>query len=196
MAKLVLLRHGQSMVNSGKLVDDEHQNILTHKGINQSVNAGLSFRKDHPNLHFQHVFCSPLHRAMQTGLNFLSVFENEPVHFQIVPEFIERRFGLDGCLTLKQMDAIYGEEVVRSWETDLNAVAGDHRGESLQQMWDRVIPAYEQKIQPLLDAGDDVLIVSHYYVMKVLKSYLDHGVPDLCYSYSPLNCVPYIFEFK
>lgn len=193
---LILMRHGQSYTNSGRNIDNEHQNILTEKGILDTMRNARAFRKAFPDMHFDHAFCSPLPRAKQTNLNFLSVLDNNAISVEYVDDFVERSLGFDSYLKIEDMLRIYGQEAVDSWETDPEAIPADGKGESLRAVYDRVVRAYELLVVPRLQAGETVLITAHYYVLKVLQSHLEYGDCSKVQIFDPRNSQPVAYEIR
>lgn len=191
---LILMRHGQSYTNSGRNIDNEYQNILTENGVMKTMRSARAFRKAFPEMHFDRCFCSPLPRAIQTNLNFLSAFDNRAIHIDYIPSFVERSLGFDSYLKIEDMLRIYGQEAVDSWETDPAAVPANGKGESLQAVYDRVIDAYETEVVPYLAKGETIMIVAHYYVLKVLQSYLEYGDCSKVQIFDPRNSQPYAYE--
>ena len=62
---LYLLRHGQTLFNSKHLISGWSDSPLTEKGIEQAKRAGLFFQNK--GVHFDHLYCSDLHRAVTTS---------------------------------------------------------------------------------------------------------------------------------
>lgn len=191
---LVLMRHGQSMANAGLPLKHEEQNILTEKGILDTMRLARTFRAVFPDLQFDHAFSSPLHRALQTNLNFLSTIGNQAIDTQIVPDFTERSLGFDGFLTINEMIERYGQKALDGWELDLYAVPGDERGEPLIAVYDRVVGAYESLVLPRLQAGETVLVTAHYYVLKVLQSHIEYGDASKAPLFDPRNSLPVPYQ--
>ena len=191
---LVLMRHGQSMANAGIPINHEEQNILTEHGIMEAMRLAKTFRAVFPDLQFDHAFSSPLHRALQTNLNFLSVINNKAIDTQIVPAFTERSLGFNGFMKIKDMIAKFGQDELDRWERDVFAIPGDARGEALMAVYDRVVDAYEYLVMPRLRAGETVLITAHYYVLKVLQSHIQYGNVYQAPLYDPRNALPVAYQ--
>lgn len=191
---LVLLRHGQSYTNAGRSIDHEHQNILTENGVMKTMRTAKAFRVGFPDMHFDRSFCSPLPRAVQTNLNFLSAFDNRAIHVEYLNSFVERSLGFDSYLKIEDMLRIYGQAAVDSWENDPAAIPADGKGESLQAVYDRVVDAYKNEVVPFLAKGETILITAHYYVLKVLQSYLEYGDCSKVQIFDPRNSQPVAYE--
>lgn len=196
MTNLVILRHGQSFTNAGRHIDHEDQNLVTEHGILSTMRHAKMLRSVFPDLHFDHTFVSPMHRAIQTNLNFISTFDNRPVYVEVQPDLHERVFGFDGFIKIEELVRLYGQKEVDSWESDLSAVPGDSRGESIQQVYDRVINVYTKHVMPRLQAGETVLITAHYYVIKVLQSHIEFSDVTKSALYDPRNCLPITYHIN
>lgn len=191
---LVLMRHGQSLTNSGIVVHNEKQNILTPKGIQDNLRLANTFRHVFPDLQFDHAFVSPLPRALQTHFNFLSTIENRAIDTEVQDCFIERHLGFEGFLTIKTMIDRYGQDVVNSWELDVTVKPGTEHGESLQEVYDRVVAGYKELIEPRLMAGETILLTAHFYVLKVLQSHLMYGDATKAPLFDPRNSLPIPYQ--
>ncbi len=192
MTNLVLLRHGISYTNEGRQVDSEQQILLSVRGVHATLEAAANYRITNPELHFDHVFMSPYQRAVQTGLNFLSVFENKPVDITIVDEFRERNYGFTNFINMRDLVRQHGKEAVESW--DILPDAKPHpEGESMADVYQRSVEQLEAQVIPFIKTGQKALVVAHYYVLKALKSYLNGtGVAGMA-AIDPRNCLPYEF---
>lgn len=195
MAKLTLLRHGQSYTNEGRAVDKEQQNLLSRTGVQQSLMRAEQFRAENPELHFNYAFMSPYKRALQTGLNFLTAFENKPIDIDVDDRLRERTYGFENFINIKQLIRDYGQEAVDSWDADLHT--RPHRdGETQIDVYERVLDVYYAKVKPRLEDSQNVIVVAHWYVLKALQSFLEHGNPSKMTSFDPKNCVPYVYDIE
>jgi 2,3-bisphosphoglycerate-dependent phosphoglycerate mutase len=193
MAKLVLLRHGISYTNEGRSVDKEQQNLLSRAGVQQSLMNAEKFRAEQPELHFDQAFISSYQRALQTGLNFLTMFENKPIDIHIDARLRERTYGFDNFINIKQLIRDYGQEAVDSWDSDLYTKPS-RNGETQIDVYARVMDHFDEKVVPALQSGQNVILVAHFYVLKALKSYLHTNGPANMASFDPRNCTPYLYH--
>jgi bisphosphoglycerate-dependent phosphoglycerate mutase len=191
---LVLLRHGISYTNEGKAnVNTEQQNILSRTGLRRTIEKAEAFRLANQELHFDHVIISPYQRAVQTGLNFLTSFENKPIDPIFEIEFRERNFGFDYFIGIPQLISIHGKEVVASWDNNLH-IRPNPAGETQAEVYARVIKKYTECVMPKLIDGEKVLIVSHCYVLKALMAYLGSGNSNNMMAIKPKNATPYSYS--
>lgn len=193
MAKLVLLRHGQSYTNEGRPVDKEQQNLLSRTGVQQSLMNAEQFRVDNPDLHFDVAYMSPYKRALQTGLNFLTYFENRPIDINVENDIRERSYGFENFINIKQLIRDHGQEAVNSWDADLYTRPSE-QGETQMDVYERVIGVYDRQIWPKLMEGKNILLVAHFYVLKAMLSHLNDQGAGAMPTYHPENCTPYMFD--
>lgn len=194
MSKLIFLRHGISYTNEGRYVDKEQQNLLSRTGIHQALMNAEEFRVANPDLHFDHAFISTYQRAIQTGLNFLSTFENKPIDVEYVHDIRERGYGFERFIGIKELIQEHGKHVVDSWDLELDKRPHPD-GESLQEVYDRTVGVFNEHVTPRLASGENVLIVAHYFVLKALMSHVAIGNATLMPMFSPRNCTPYMYEY-
>lgn len=180
--RLVLLRHGQTAWSkSGQHTG--HTNIpLTATGRQQALAAGVRLRKALPAGFAQDCrFASPLLRAQQTAQ--LAGFD----HCQSVPEIMEWDYGAAEGRTRGDVVRLRGAD----WDvwrdgpqclpehlvTDDSEVLSDGtvvtiqrtHGESLDEVSARTQKVIDL-VLPKLDAGQDVLVVAHAHVLRILTA--------------------------
>jgi broad specificity phosphatase PhoE len=87
--KLILVRHGQSEANIGRVLQGKDGGKLTSEGVKQAKNVGKELKKKYK---IDMVFCSPLERCVKTLENILSEY---PIKGQVfMSKLIEERdFG-------------------------------------------------------------------------------------------------------
>jgi len=167
MAYLVLVRHGQSEWNAKGLWTGWTDVGLTEKG-RQEARAAAQAVTD---INFQIAFISPLKRASET------LEEMEKVWGISLPRvkseaITERDYGDYTGKNKWQVKQELGEEeflkLRRSWDY---SVPG---GESLKDVYNRVIPFYQQAILPELKQGKNVVVSAHGNSLRALVKYLDN----------------------
>lgn len=163
MHQLYLVRHGQSQANAEQLVSGSigFDCPLTDYGLSQAEEIGKQLRS----IPFHWVITSRLARAKHTAQAILwhNLFEPE---FQVENDnFNERSMGTtEGKLRYDVIEK-YGENCYDSWENRLHAKAPG--GESMFEVYQRVVPFFNQSVVPLLESHN-VLLVSHFHVMRSL----------------------------
>ena len=152
MAKLILVRHGESEWNAKGLWTGLTDISLSEKGKEESRLAGMALK----NVKIDIAYTSSLIRAKQTlseirrvlGLDNLDVIENNALN--------EKNYGIFTGKNKWDIKRQYGEEkfrqIRRGWSFQIP------NGESLKDVYNRVIPYYQkeilafQKYRPLLQS--------------------------------------------
>jgi 2,3-bisphosphoglycerate-dependent phosphoglycerate mutase len=84
----------------------------------------------------------------------------------------ERNYGELQGLDKKEVAAQYGEEQVAIWRRSY--ATRPPGGESLADTAARVIPFYQNAIEPLLQQGQNILVVAHGNSLRSLVMFLEH----------------------
>ena len=186
MNNLILVRHGQSLWNREKRFTGFVDIELTEDGKSEAEHAGRLIKE--LNIEFDAYFTSVLKRAINS-LNIILEILNKPnVKINKAWELNERHYGeLTG---LNKDDTIkkYGNKQVQIWRRSFdtrpppmgkqhpyrNKINSNILSESLEDTIKRVIPYYEKKINPLIFAKKNILIVFHgnscrALLMKILN---------------------------
>ena len=186
MNNLILVRHGQSLWNRERRFTGFVDIELTEDGKSEAEHAGRLIKE--LNIEFDAYFTSALKRAINS-LNIILEILNKPnVKINKAWELNERHYGeLTG---LNKDDTIkkYGNKQVQIWRRSFdtrpppmgkqhpyrNKINSNILSESLEDTIKRVIPYYEKKINPLISAKKNILIVFHgnscrALLMKILN---------------------------
>jgi len=186
MNNLILVRHGQSLWNKERRFTGFVDIELTEDGKSEAEHAGRLIKE--LNIEFDAYFTSELKRAINS-LNIILEILNKPnVKINKAWELNERHYGeLTG---LNKDDTIkkYGNKQVQIWRRSFdtrpppmgkqhpyrNKINSNILSESLEDTIKRVIPYYEKKINPLISAKKNILIVFHgnscrALLMKILN---------------------------
>jgi len=159
---LVLVRHGESEWNAKNVWTGLTDIGLTQKGRDEAAKAADAVK----DISFDAAFTSPLSRAKET----LKIMRNNvPVHESAALN--ERDYGIYTGKNKLEIKKELGDEnflkLRRGWDYPIP------QGESLKQVYARVIPYYEKEILPLLIMGKKVLVVAHGNSLRALIKYLD-----------------------
>ena len=181
--RLVLLRHGQTVWSESGQHTGRTNIPLTDIGCDQARAAGERLREAFPQGFAQGcMFASPLRRAQQTAQ--LAGYGD----FDVLPEIAEWDYG--------RAEGSYapGNECGGRFRLGMcGATVRRHFPESLEGDWIETLPNGEQvpvhngpgetveeaaartreaiaTVKPLLDAGNDVLLVAHAHVLRILTS--------------------------
>jgi 2,3-bisphosphoglycerate-dependent phosphoglycerate mutase len=168
MSYLILVRHGESIWNAKGIWTGWTDIGLSKKGIEEAKTAG-DLIKDLP---INTAFTSDLIRAKQTLDEILKIIPKKNIPVIVSPELKERNYG---DLTGKNKWKIkkeYGEEqflkIRRGWDVPIA------NGESLKDVYSRVLPYYKEHILPLIQQGKNVLISAHGNSLRALIKYLEN----------------------
>ncbi len=167
MGLLVVCRHGESEWNLlGKWTGWTDVG-LTEKGWADSVRMGSLIK----NIRFDEAYTSALKRTHQTLDALLEGRGMGSLKTTRATELNERNYGdLTGKNKWQVKDEI-GEEafngIRRGWDYPVPG------GETLKDVYARVVPYFEREILPKLQAGENILLVAHGNSIRALIKHLD-----------------------
>jgi len=168
MAYLVLVRHGESEWNAKGQWTGWTDVDLSDKGREQARSAAKILE----DLKFDVCFTSALKRAQQTWDEIRKENKMEEVPTKVFKELNERDYGeLTGKNKWEVKEKLGEEEfkkIRRSWDYP------PPKGESLKDVYGRVVPCYEKEVLPLLKDGKSVIIVAHGNSNRALVKYLEN----------------------
>lgn len=168
MAKLILVRHGASIWNEQGLWTGLTDISLSEKGKKEAEDAGLLLRTTP----IDAVFISSLIRAKETADIILSIIGKKDVPLTADKALNERDYGeLTGKNKWKIKEE-FGEDQFLKWRRSWDSPPP--KGESLKDVYNRVIPYYKGHIEPLLTSGKNVMVVAHGNSLRALIKELDH----------------------
>lgn len=172
MAYLVLVRHGLSEYNAQGIWAGWDDPKLTEKGIEEAKAAGGELS----DIHFDVGFTSDLSRAKDTLENIKNTLNQKSLPTIESKEIKERDYGDFTRKNKWQVKEQLGEEeflkLRRSWDYPIP------NGESLKQVYERVIPYYESTILPYLKNNKNVIIASSGNSLRALVKYLENISDD------------------
>ncbi|WP_433901283.1 2,3-bisphosphoglycerate-dependent phosphoglycerate mutase [Sphingobacterium puteale] len=171
MAKLFLVRHGQSQWNLENRFTGWQNIDITALGQLEAKKAGKALAKESIDI----AFTSTLIRAQHTLEIILNEIAKPNIPIIVDAALNERSYGNLEGLNKDETAEKYGVEQVHIWRRSFDVAPPG--GESLKDTYDRVIPYFENFIQPELDAGNNVLIVAHGNSLRALIMYLEHLTP-------------------
>ena len=170
-AKLVLMRHGQSLWNLENRFTGFKDVPLTTKGEEEAIEGGDKI--EDAGIEFDAVFTSTLERAIYTTELALNRRRSE---FVMHDDLRERDYGdltgLNKAETAKQ----YGDEQVKIWRRSYDVAPPG--GESLKDVVNRVRNYYDRKIKPLLLEGKTVFIGAHGNTLRAMLIILGVRTPE------------------
>ena len=165
---LVLVRHGQSEWNAKNLFTGWKDPALTEKGTAEAIRAGKHLKS--LGLSFDVLYTSALVRAQLTGKIMLDELGQSDLETIEDKALNERDYGELTGLNKDEARENFGIDQVQVWRRSYDIPPPG--GESLKDTFNRVIPYFENKIQPLMK-DKNVLISAHGNSLRALVKYLD-----------------------
>lgn len=190
MPLLVIVRHGQSQWNLENRFTGNKDVPLTALGREEAHVAGKKLQ----HIVFDHAFTSLLERAQETLAIILSEIEQMQLPVEKNSALNERDYGELQGLNKAEVAEHYGAEQVERWRRSYDLQPPG--GESLKDTAARVIPFYQQEIEPLLIAGKNILIVAHGNSLRALMMYLEKISPEHIISVNIPTGAPRVYTFS
>ncbi len=190
MAKLVLLRHGQSTWNLENRFTGWIDVPLTEMGMKEAEEAG---KKVHfAGIHLDEAFTSVLKRAQDTLTICLRAAGQEGVPTHYDQALNERHYGdlqgLDKAETAKK----YGDAQVKLWRRSYDVKPPN--GESLKDTAARTLPYFQANIMPALRSGKNVIISAHGNSLRAIVMKLDGLSEQEVLELNIPNGVPIVYD--
>jgi 2,3-bisphosphoglycerate-dependent phosphoglycerate mutase len=167
MARLVLLRHGESQWNLENRFTGWVDVPLSPRGIEEAKNAGIKLRS----FTFDRAFTSVLQRANETLRLVLDAVGQPNIPIEKDKALNERMYGDLQGLNKDETATKYGEAQVKIWRRSYDVRPPG--GESLKDTAERTLPYYEQAIKPYLLKGETILVAAHGNSLRALVMELE-----------------------
>lgn len=167
MAYLICIRHGQSEWNALGLWTGLTDISLNDEGREEARRAADAIR----DIRLDIGFVSVLRRAQETMDEILDVLGQTHIPVIRHAALNERDYGaLTGKNKWKIRDE-HGEEQFLLWRRSWDYPVPD--GETLKDVYERVVPYFERAILPELRAGKNVIVVAHGNSLRALVKRLE-----------------------
>jgi len=217
MARLILLRHGESAWNAKQLFTGWVDVPLSTVGIGEALAAGRSLREETIDV----VHTSTLIRAQMTAMLALSARggERTPVLYRkdepddlgldrtihgdldedILPVYCdwrlnERNYGALQGLNKGRTEARHGVEQVQIWRRSFDIPPPE--GESLELCAKRTLPYLNEAVLPDLEAGRNVLVAAHGNSLRsIVMSILGMSKEEVITLEIP-TAIPWLFDYS
>lgn len=189
MARLVLLRHGESQWNLENRFTGWVDVPLSPKGIEEAKSAGEKLR----DVRFNRAFTSVLTRANETLRIVLETIGQTDIPIEKDKALNERMYGELQGLNKAETAKKYGDEQVKIWRRSYDVKPPG--GESLKDTAERALPYYEQMIKPHLLKGDTIIIAAHGNSLRALVMELDQLSKAEVLELNIPTGVPLLYEF-
>lgn len=167
MAYLVLVRHGESEWNAKGLWTGLTDISLSEKGRAEAQTAAQEIK----DITLHVAFTSQLKRAQQTLDEIKKILQCGDIPTYASTALNERDYGdLTGKNKWKIKEE-FGEEQFTKWRRSFDE--RPPKGESLHDVYKRVIPYYTQNILPEIEAEKNTIIAAHGNSLRSLVKYLE-----------------------
>jgi 2,3-bisphosphoglycerate-dependent phosphoglycerate mutase len=188
MARLILLRHGESQWNLENRFTGWVDVPLSARGIQEAKNAGEKLRP----YQFDRAFTSVLQRANETLRLALEVIGQTAVPTEKDKALNERMYGELQGLNKAETAKKYGDDQVKIWRRSYDVRPPG--GESLKDTAERVLPYYEKVIKPRLLAGETILIAAHGNSLRALVMELEQLTKEQVLELNIPTGAPLLYE--
>lgn len=189
MAKLVLLRHGESQWNLENRFTGWIDVPLSPKGEQEAKAAGQKLA----GTKFDRAYTSVLKRAIDTLAIVLDVIRQADIPIEKDQALNERMYGDLQGLSKAETAQKYGEQQVKIWRRSYDVPPPG--GESLKETAERVLPYYETHIRPQILAGKNILIAAHGNSLRALVMHLDKLSREEVLELNIPTGAPLLYEF-
>ncbi len=171
------IRHGESESNENTIYAGVLDTRLTNVGVLQGRNAGLDMRRQLVDcgIKIDAVYVSYLSRALETyrealracgGPTALLRNGGDAIEPELRVDIAERNFGLLTCGNYAMLMRVLGyhqyHDVLHSRDESPQG------GEGMQSIFLRSRKFYTEVVEPRLARGENVLVVSHSYVLMAM----------------------------
>ncbi|MCO5240415.1 MAG: 2,3-diphosphoglycerate-dependent phosphoglycerate mutase [Chitinophagaceae bacterium] len=190
MPLLVIVRHGQSQWNLENRFTGNEDVPLTELGKEEARKAGEKLK----NILFDRAFTSLLKRAEETLSVILGEIDQMQLPVVKSAALNERNYGALQGLNKAEVSEKYGAHQVAAWRRSYDIRPPE--GESLKDTAGRVIPYYQQEIEPLLIADKNILVVAHGNSLRALMMYLEKISPEKIADVDIPTGAPRIYTFS
>jgi|TARA_B100000959_G_C14812231_1_gene554289 2,3-bisphosphoglycerate-dependent phosphoglycerate mutase len=190
LAKLILIRHGQSVWNAENRFTGWTDVDLSEKGILEAEEAGQELSSQAIDV----VHTSDLIRAQRTAE--IVILANESTNETVTKtdwRLNERNYGSLQGLNKAETAQEHGSEQVHIWRRSFDVAPPG--GESLEMTAERTIPYFEEEILPDLEKGMDVLVSAHGNSLRSIVMHIEEISPEDIVSFEIPTGVPRYYEF-
>lgn len=216
VTKLVLVRHGESEWNKENRFTGWTDVELSDKGREEATEAGQLLKKE--GFVFDYAYTSVLKRAIHTLWNILDQIDQQWLPVEKNWRLNERHYGALQGLDKAETAAKYGDDQVKLWrrgfkitppeltKDDSRYPGNDPRyanlqpselpvTESLATTIKRVVPYWQEVIEPRVKKGEKVIIAAHGNSLRALVKHLDKMSEDEILELNIPTAVPLVYEF-
>lgn len=168
MAYLILVRHGLSEWNKKGLWTGWKDPDLSQEGREEAKQAGLKIK----DLQIDKAYTADLKRTIQTLDEIKKVLENENVPTVVDWHMRERNYGDLAGKNKWEVKEKYGDEQFQKWRRGWDEPIPN--GETLKDVYNRVVPYYQESILPELKEGKNIIITASGNSLRALVKLLEN----------------------
>ena len=173
MARLILVRHGQSVWNASNRFTGWTDVGLSEQGVEEAEDAGRQLSE----IRIDVVHTSDLVRAQRTAeiiMRHNEASEDVPTNYDW--RLNERHYGALQGLNKAETAEQHGAEQVHIWRRSFDVAPPE--GESLEMTAERTIPYFSEEILPDLVDGKNVLVSAHGNSLRSIVMHIDGISPE------------------
>ncbi|GET28662.1 2,3-bisphosphoglycerate-dependent phosphoglycerate mutase [Prolixibacter sp. SD074] len=216
MAKLVLVRHGQSLWNKKNVFTGWVDVPLSTVGIEEALKAGETLA----DMEFDVVYTSVQVRALETAMIAMAknksektpvvvhpdgkmsewgVIYSEEMNKNVIPVYRdwhlnERYYGELQGMNKAETAKTYGDEQVHIWRRSYDVPPPN--GECLQDTAERTIPFFRENILKQLKEGKNVLVSAHGNSLRSIVMYIENLSKEEVLQLEIPTGVPLLFSYE
>jgi 2,3-bisphosphoglycerate-dependent phosphoglycerate mutase len=190
VAKLILVRHGQSVWNLENKFTGWIDVDLSDQGVAEAKKAGDLLKST--GVKWAKAHTSRLKRAQRTLEIIQDVCGQKTAPVMIDSALNERHYGDLQGLNKDEMRKKFGDEQVHIWRRSFDVAPPN--GECLQDTSKRTLPYYREYILPDVKSGKDILVVAHGNSLRSIIMELEKMIPEQILGLNLETGVPYVYE--
>lgn len=168
MGQLLLVRHTESEWNEKGIWTGTRDAKLSMKGFEDARLLGEAIRTTK----IDQAYASLQTRTMETLSSMLGTMQQPVVPIIRDKALNERDYGDYTGKNKHEMKDVLGEELFektrRGWDVTIP------NGETLRNVYERIVPYYLNEILPRLKLGENILVVSHGNALRALIKYIEN----------------------
>jgi 2,3-bisphosphoglycerate-dependent phosphoglycerate mutase len=190
LARLVLIRHGQSIWNAENRFTGWTDVELSQKGEKEAAEAGEQLA----DFAFDIVHTSALIRAQRTaGIIMQHNRASGEIPTRKDQRLNERHYGALQGLNKAETAEKHGAEQVHIWRRSFDVAPPE--GESLEMTAARTIPYFTDEILSDLESGKNVLCAAHGNSLRSIVMHIENLSPDEIIKLEIPTGIPRIYDY-
>tara|TARA_Y100001970_G_scaffold51845_1_gene65532 strand:+ start:8409 stop:9017 length:609 start_codon:yes stop_codon:yes gene_type:complete len=191
LARLILIRHGQSVWNAENRFTGWTDVDLSEKGVEEAEEAGNELRDQVIDV----IHTSDLIRAKRTAeIVIRANVSSKDTVTKSDWRLNERNYGALQGLNKAETAEKHGAEQVRIWRRSFDVAPPE--GESLEMTAKRTIPYFEEEILPDLESGESVLVSAHGNSLRSIVMHIEGISPEDIVSFEIQTGVPRYYDYS